>query len=71
MGRARSTYGEKRNACRNLVGMPEGRKPLGRTRHRWSDNIKMNVMVLDFVNLAQDREEWRALVITVMKFQVP
>jgi hypothetical protein len=41
MGRARSTNGEKRNAYRNLVGKPEGKRPLGRPRRRWVDNTKM------------------------------
>jgi hypothetical protein len=44
MSRARSANGEKRNACRILVGKPEGKKPVGSPRHRWVDNIKMDLI---------------------------
>ena len=59
-----------------LVGKPEGRRPLGRPRRRWEDNIKMNLQEVgrgygDWMGLAQDRDRWRALVSTVMKFRVP
>jgi hypothetical protein len=54
MGRACSTHGEKRNAYRNLVGKPEGKRPLGRRRHRWEDNIRM-----DF---KRDRTGWYGLI---------
>jgi hypothetical protein len=62
MGGACSTNGEKRNACRNLVGIPEGKKPLGRHRHRWEDNIKMDLREIgwggmDWIDLAQDRDQ--------------
>jgi hypothetical protein len=59
--------GEKRNANRLLVGKPEGKRPLGRPRRRWIDNIKMYLLeigmnVVDWIGLAQDRYRWRALV---------
>ena len=59
-----------------LVGKPEGKRPLGRPRRRWEDNIKMDLQVIgedrgDWMELAQDRDRWRALVGTVRKFRVP
>jgi hypothetical protein len=68
--------GEKRNAYRILVGKPEGRRPLGRHRHRWEDNIIMDLREIvwggmDWIVLAQDRDQWRALVNTVMNLRVP
>jgi len=68
--------GEWRGAHRVLVGKPEGRRPLGRPRHRWEDNIKMDLKEVgggfgDWMELAQDRDRWRALVSMVMNFQVP
>jgi hypothetical protein len=76
MDRACSTNGEKRNAYRILVGKPEGKRPLGRPRRRWVDNIKINLREtgrdgIDWMNLAEDRDKRRALVNTVMKLQVP
>jgi hypothetical protein len=67
---------EKRNAYRILVGKPEGKRPLGRPRRRWVDNIKMDLREielygLDWIDLAQNRDQWRALVITVMNLRVP
>jgi hypothetical protein len=61
---------------RVLVGKPEGKRPLGRPRRRWGDNIKINLQEVgegcgDWVQRAQDRDAWRALVSTVMKFRVP
>jgi hypothetical protein len=57
---------EKRGAYRILVGRPEGRRPLGRPRRRWDDNIKMDSQEvgwgMDWIELAQDRDRWRALV---------
>jgi hypothetical protein len=68
--------GEKRNVYRLLVGKPEGRRPLGRPRRRWMDNIKKDLLetgvnVVDWIGLAQDRYRWRALVNSVMNHQVP
>jgi hypothetical protein len=67
---------EKRNAYMILVGKPEGKRPLGRQRRRWVDNIKMDLGEIgwdgrDWIELAQDRDQWRALVNTVMKLGVP
>jgi len=68
--------GERRGIYRVLVGKPEGKTPLGRTRHRWEDNIKMDLQEvgcggMDWIKLAQDRDRWRALVNAVMNLQVP
>jgi hypothetical protein len=68
--------GETRNAYTILVGKPEGKRPLGRTRRRWVDNIKIDLREIgwdgrDWIELVQDRDQWRALVNTVMKLQVP
>jgi hypothetical protein len=68
--------GEKRNAYRILVGNPEGKRPLGRQRRRWMDNIKMDLREIgwdsgDWINLAHDRDQWRALVSAVMNLRVP
>jgi hypothetical protein len=73
MGSACST---KRKAYKILVGKPEGKRPLGRPRHGWVDNIKMDLREIgwdgvDWIDLAQDRDQWRALVNTVMNLQVP
>jgi hypothetical protein len=59
-----------------LVGNPEGNRPLGRPRRRWVDNIKMDLGEtgwdgMDWIDLAQDRNQWRALVNTVMNLRVP
>jgi hypothetical protein len=67
---------EVRGAYKILVGRPEGRRPLGRPRHRWDDNIKMDLREIgfgdvDWINLAQDRDRWRTLVNTVMNLRVP
>jgi hypothetical protein len=68
--------GEKRNAYRILVGKPEGKRPLGRPRLRWENNIRMDLRDIgwcdmDWIDLAQDRDQWRALVDTVMNLHVP
>jgi hypothetical protein len=68
--------GEKRNAYRILVGKPEGKRPLRRPRRRWVDNIKMDLREIgcdgmDWIDLAQDMDQWRALVSTVMNLRVP
>jgi hypothetical protein len=68
--------GEKRNAYRIFVGTPEGKRPLGSPRRRWVDNVKMDIREIgwdgmDCTDLAQDREQWRALVNTRMNFRVP
>jgi hypothetical protein len=76
MGKACGTNGDKRNAYRILVGKPEGKRPLGRSRRAWIDNIKIDLREIgwdgmDWIDLAQDREQRRALVNTVMNFRVP
>jgi hypothetical protein len=68
--------GEKRNVYRLLVGKPEGKRPLGRQRRRWIDNIQMEILEIgwggvDWIGLAQDRYRWRALVNSVMNLWVP
>ena len=67
--------GEGRGVHSVLVGKPEGKRPLGRPRRRWKDNIKMDLQEMgwggDWMELAQDRDRWRALVNTVMNFRVP
>jgi hypothetical protein len=68
--------GENRGVYRVLVGKPEGRRPLGRPRRRWEDNIKMDLQEVagsrgDRMELAQDRDSWRALVGTVRDLRVP
>jgi hypothetical protein len=71
-----SRMGQKRNEYRLLVGKPEGRKPLGRPRHRWVDVIRMYLGEVewgevDWIGLAQDRDRWRALVNSVLNLGVP
>ena len=66
---------ERRGVHRVLVGKSESKRPLGRPRRRWEDNIKMDLQVVgggcgDWMELAQDRDRWRALVNKVMNFRV-
>jgi hypothetical protein len=63
--------GEKRNAYRILVGNPEGKRPLGRPRLRWVNNIKMDLREIRWDGMDWDRAQWRALVSAVMNFRVP
>jgi hypothetical protein len=76
MGRAYSRMGETRNAYRILFVKSEGKRPLGRPRRRWMDNIKMDLGEIgwdgrDWIKLAQERDQWRALVNTVMNHWIP
>jgi len=70
MGGACSTYGEKRGVYRILVGKPEGKRPLGRPRHRLENNINIDFQEVG-VGLVQDRDRWWALVKAVTNFRVP
>jgi hypothetical protein len=67
--------GEKRNAYRLLMGKPEGKRPLGRPRRRWVDNIRMDLGEVgwddDWIGLSGDRNRWRALVNSVLNLRVP
>jgi hypothetical protein len=68
--------GERKDAYRGLVGRSEGKGPLGKPTHRWENNIKMNIQELswgrmDWIDQAQDRDRWRALVNAVMNLRVP
>ena len=68
--------GKERGAYRVLVGKPEGKRPLGRHRRRWVDNIMMDLQevgcgYVDWIELAQDRDRWRTLVSAVMNLRVP
>jgi hypothetical protein len=68
--------GEKRNAYRIWVGKAEGKSPRGRPRRRWVDNIKMYLREIgwdgvDWIDMDQDRDQWRALVNTVLNLRIP
>jgi hypothetical protein len=68
--------GEKRNVCSLLVGKPEERRPLVRSRRKWVDNIRMDLGEMgwgdvDWIGLAKDRNRWRALVNSVLNLQIP
>ena len=68
--------GERRDVYRVLVGKPEGKRPFGRPMRRWEDNIKMDLQEvgcggIDWIELARDRDRWRALVTAVMNLRVP
>jgi hypothetical protein len=68
--------GEKRNVYRLLVRKPEGKRPLGRPRRRWIDNIKMDLVeigssAVDWIGLVQDRYRWKALVNAVINLRAP
>jgi hypothetical protein len=76
MGGVCSLDGVRKGVCRVLVGNPEGKRPLGRPRCRWGDNIKMDLQEvryggMDWTGLDQDRNMWRALVNAVMNLRVP
>jgi len=76
MGGNVAHMGEKRGVYRDLVGKHEGKRPLGRPRRKWEDNIKMDLEEvvcggMDWIELAQDRDRWRALVNAIMNLWVP
>jgi hypothetical protein len=76
MGRAYSTNGGEEEAYRILVGNPERKRPLGRPRRRWVNNIKIDLREIgwdgmDWIDLAQDRDQWMALVNAVIYLRVP
>jgi len=76
MGRACSTQDKDKTVYKILVGKPEGKRPLGRHRSRWENYIKMDFVEIEWIvvgwlHLAQDRDQWRAVVNTVMNLRVP
>ena len=75
MGGACSADGEEIGVCRILVGKPEGKRPMGRPRRRWEDNIRMDLQEvgcggIEWIGLVQDRDRWREIVNAVMNFGV-
>jgi len=75
MGGACGAYGGGERGAQGLVGKPEGKRPMGRPRRRWEDNIKVDLQEVGgacghWIELAQDRDRWKALVSTVMNFRV-
>jgi hypothetical protein len=76
MGGECGVYGGEQRTYRVLVGKPKGERPLGKPRHRWKDNIKMDLQEvgcggMNWIKLAQDRDRWQALVNMVMNLRVP
>jgi len=76
MSGACSAYGGEESVYRVVMGKPEGKRSLGRPKHRWEDNITMDLQEvgcggMDWIKLAQDRDRWQALVNAVMNLQVP
>jgi hypothetical protein len=76
MGRACSMNDDKRNAYRILLGKPEGKRSLGRPRRKWVDNFKMDLReigwdTMDWIDLSQDTDQWRALMIMALNLRVP
>ena len=76
MGGVCSMYGERRGAYRAMVGKPEGKRPLGRSGRRWEDYIKMDLQEvgcgsMEWIDLAQDRDRWRAIVNAIMNLRFP
>jgi hypothetical protein len=71
MDRSCSTNGRNKNACRILVGKPEGKRLLGGPRRRWVDLIEIGWDGMDLIDLAQGRDQWMVLVNTVMNLWVP
>jgi hypothetical protein len=76
MGWACSAYRKRRGVYRVPVGKPEGKRPLGRTKCRWEDNIKVDLQEvgcwgIDWIELDRNRDRWRALVTAVMNLRVP
>jgi hypothetical protein len=75
-GGVEGRIGDKRDLFRVLMGKPKGKRPLGRSRRRWEDNIKMDLQEMgcggmDWIELVQDRDRWRAIVAAVMNLRVP